>query len=109
MIKPSTADPSPTESPLPEDRIAAARATHPEWQRVGESLQRTFCFASFGDALAFMQDCAPDIERLNHHPEWTNRYDQVIVSLTTHDAGNRITAKDVELAKTMEWIYRRFV
>ncbi len=56
-----------------------------------------------------MQDCAPEIERLAHHPEWTNRYDQVSVRLCTHDAGDRITSRDLELAKIMDWIAQRFL
>lgn len=100
--------PQQTTQPLTEAGLTAALAALPEWQLVADSLRRTFDFATFGEALAFMQDCAPDIERLNHHPEWTNRYNQVLVTLTTQDAGQRLTTKDVELAKTMQWVYRRF-
>lgn len=96
-------------TPLAPDRLAAALATLPAWRDEGHALERTFQFASFSEALSFMNDAAPEIERLNHHPEWTNIYDRVRVRLTTHDAGNRITAMDVELAKTLEWVALRFV
>lgn len=66
-------------------------------------MARTFRFADFPCAMAFMGDCAEDIDRLAHHPEWSNVYDRVSVRLTTHDAGNRLTARDVELAKLLSW------
>ena len=94
--------------PLEPDQIAAARATLPAWTQNGEALERTFTFADFTEALAFINDAAPEIERLNHHPEWTNVYNRVSVRLTSHDAGNRITAADVELAKTLDWVALRF-
>ena len=43
-------------------------------------------------------------EKLDHHPEWTNVYNRVVVRLNTHDAGNKVTAKDVELASRLEKI-----
>ena len=94
--------------PLEPDQIAAARATLPAWTQNGEALERTFTFADFTEALAFINDAAPEIERLNHHPEWTNVYNRVSVRLTSHDAGDRITAADVELAKTLDWVALRF-
>jgi len=45
-----------------------------------------------------------EAEELNHHPEWTNVYNRVVVRLNTHDAGNKVTAKDVELATRMQKI-----
>lgn len=95
-------------TPLAPDRIAAALATLPAWKQNGVALERTFTFADFTEALAFINDAAPEIERLNHHPEWTNVYNRVSVRLTSHDAGNRITAADVELAKTLDWVALRF-
>lgn len=94
--------------PMAPDRLAAALATLPSWKQHGDALERTFTFTDFTEALAFMNDAAPEIERLNHHPEWTNVYNRVCVRLTTHDAGNRITTADVELAKTFDWIAARF-
>ena len=95
-------------TPLASDQIAAALATLPAWKQNGEALERTFTFADFTEALAFINDAAPEIERLNHHPEWTNVYNRVSVRLTSHDAGNRITTADVELAKTLDWVALRF-
>lgn len=94
--------------PLTPERLATALATLPAWQQTGNALARTFTFTDFTQALAFINDAAAEIERLNHHPEWTNVYNRVSVRLTTHDAGDRITSADVELAKTLDWVALRF-
>lgn len=95
-------------TPLAPDRLTAALATLPAWKLQGDALERTFTFTDFTQALAYMNDAAPEIERLNHHPEWTNVYNRVSVRLTTHDAGNRVTTADVELAKMLDWVAIRF-
>ena len=95
-------------TPLNPDQLAATLATLPAWKLNDHALTRTFTFTDFTQALAFINDAAPEIERLNHHPEWTNVYNRVAVRLTTHDAGNRVTAADVELAKTLDWVAVRF-
>lgn len=89
--------------PLAEPAIRAALAGLPGWRRDGDALVVTWRFPAFRDAMAWMQDCALDIDRLDHHPDWRNLYDRVEVRLCTHDAGDRITAKDVELAKILAW------
>ena len=68
-----------------------------------DALHRAYRFASFREAIGFMIDATEEIDRLNHHPEWTNVFDRVIVRLTTHDAGNKVTAQDVALAKHLDW------
>ena len=88
-------------SPLTEPEIAAALRDLPGWSREGEALARTFQFADFRTALAFMVRAGFEAEALDHHPEWTNVYSRVAIRLTTHDAGNRVTAKDVELARRL--------
>jgi 4a-hydroxytetrahydrobiopterin dehydratase len=74
----------------------------PGWKGAPSGLQRTFQFASFPAAIDFMRGCAAEIDRLNHHPEWTNVYNKVTVQLRTHDAGDRVTAKDAELAMLLQ-------
>jgi 4a-hydroxytetrahydrobiopterin dehydratase len=76
-----------------------------DWQENDGRLTRTFHFASFADAMTFMLRCGFEAEAMNHHPEWTNVYNKVTVSLTTHDAGNVVTEKDRELARRMNAIY----
>lgn len=55
-----------------------------------------------------MSVCVPYIEKLQHHPEWKNIYQHLEVSLTTHEAANTITNKDIELAGIFEHLYKTF-
>ena len=64
-------------------------------------LHREYQFADFVHAFGFMATAAIAIEKMNHHPEWRNVWNKVVVDLTTHDAGG-ISAKDVELAKLLD-------
>ena len=94
-------------TPLDSSALAALARHLPGWRCEGGSLERTFTFPSFTAALDFMQACIPVIERLDHHPDWRNVYLRIDVRLTTHEAGERITTKDVELAQAMEQIAKR--
>ena len=66
----------------------------------GLSISRTFTFRNFSEAFAFMTRSALAAEKLDHHPDWSNVYKTVDVTLNTHDAGG-VTALDIELAKKM--------
>jgi 4a-hydroxytetrahydrobiopterin dehydratase len=68
-------------------------------------LTASFKFNNFTQAFAFMTEVAFAAEKLNHHPNWSNVYNRVIIELTTHDAGNTITDKDRQLAKAIEAIF----
>ena len=82
--------------------ITSAMATlHPDWKQVGITLQRTFSFSNFVEAFSFMTSVALVAEHLNHHPNWSNVYNTVEVSLSTHDARG-ITPKDFALAIEMD-------
>jgi 4a-hydroxytetrahydrobiopterin dehydratase len=72
------------------------------WTEENNALYKTFVFGNFTEALAWMVKAAFVIEKLNHHPEWTNVYNKVMVKLTTHDAGNTITEKDRKLAGLLD-------
>ena len=76
----------------------------PHWHSTPERLTRTFKFADFDAAMSFMNACTGVITELNHHPEWTNVYNRVEVTLTTHDAGG-VTQLDVKLAEAMNQLY----
>ncbi|NQU60295.1 MAG: 4a-hydroxytetrahydrobiopterin dehydratase [Rhodospirillales bacterium] len=65
-----------------------------------DAIQKTFKFADFNAAFAFMTKVAEKAEQMNHHPEWFNVYATVEVTLATHDAGG-VTSLDVELAGFM--------
>ena len=75
------------------------------WQETNNQLKRSFKFKNFIDAFAFMTKVAFAAEKLNHHPDWSNVYNQVDIVLTTHDAGNTVTEKDWQLAKKIDEIY----
>lgn len=67
----------------------------------GMSIAKTFRFRTFREAFGWMVRAAFEAEGMNHHPDWTNAYNRVDVTLTTHDKG-RLTDSDIELARRME-------
>jgi 4a-hydroxytetrahydrobiopterin dehydratase len=68
-----------------------------------DAITRTFTFADFSQAFGFMTRAALAAEKMDHHPEWTNVYKTVTVTLTSHDAGG-ITERDIRLAEAMDRI-----
>jgi len=72
------------------------------WKEENDYLQRAFEFKDFKEAWAFMSQIALIAEKMNHHPEWTNVYNQVIIKLSSHDAGNKVTEKDRKLAEEID-------
>ncbi len=75
------------------------------WTEQNNKLDRTFKFKNFIDAFTFMTKVAFIAEKMNHHPYWTNIYNIVTISLSTHDAGDVITVKDRKLASEIDKIY----
>ncbi len=90
--------------PLTPAQITVALATLPGWTCKRGALTKEFKFGSFREAFSFMVRVAFEAEALDHHPDWTNVYNRVAIRLNTHDAGGKITAKDVELAKKIQAI-----
>jgi 4a-hydroxytetrahydrobiopterin dehydratase len=74
-----------------------------QWRVVDGKLHTTFLFANFSQAFAFMTQSALAAEKLDHHPEWFNVYNKVVVDLVTHDAGG-ITTLDFALAARMNQV-----
>jgi 4a-hydroxytetrahydrobiopterin dehydratase len=72
------------------------------WKEEKNQLIRAFEFPDFISAFAFMTRVALVAEKLNHHPVWTNVYNKVEIRLSTHDAGNTITEKDLQLAALID-------
>jgi 4a-hydroxytetrahydrobiopterin dehydratase len=70
------------------------------WELVSGKLHKAFAFPSFVEAFAFMTKTALAAEAMQHHPEWFNVYNKVVVDLSTHDVGG-ISQRDFELAKRM--------
>jgi 4a-hydroxytetrahydrobiopterin dehydratase len=85
--------------------LADALAQLPGWAAVSgrEAVHRSFRFTDFKSAFGFMTQAALKAEQLDHHPEWSNVYNRVEVTLTTHDAGG-VTALDLELAQYLDQI-----
>ncbi|HUH74102.1 MAG TPA: 4a-hydroxytetrahydrobiopterin dehydratase [Chitinophagales bacterium] len=72
------------------------------WKEENNKLTRSFKFKDFVEAWSFMTKVAMTAEKMNHHPEWSNVYNKVDITLTTHDKGNTVTDKDRELAKKID-------
>ena len=75
------------------------------WKEHDNKLQRTFLFSDFVMAFGFMTKVALVAEKMNHHPRWTNTWNKVEITLSTHDAGDVVTEKDRELAIAIDKIY----
>lgn len=75
----------------------------PGWEFVEgrQAVHKRFVFRDFVEAFGFMTKVALAAEAMNHHPEWTNVWNRVDITLTTHDAGG-VTDKDVQLALRIE-------
>lgn len=71
------------------------------WRGENGSIHKVFKFSDFVAAFGFMAQAAIHAEKMNHHPEWCNVYNQVRVHLSTHEADG-ITERDFQLASKME-------
>ena len=91
-------------TPLTSEEIAAALPTLAGWVVEGDSLAKTFTFSTFREAMSFMVRVGFEAEAADHHPDWSNVYNRVVIRLNTHDAGGKITAKDVALARKIQAI-----
>ncbi len=76
--------------------------TDATWTEQDNKLCRTFRFADYSEAFAFMTRVALIAEKQNHHPEWTNVWNTVSFRLSTHDAGDVVTEKDRKLAAAID-------
>ncbi|MEM6853151.1 MAG: 4a-hydroxytetrahydrobiopterin dehydratase [Planctomycetota bacterium] len=93
--------------PLTDEAIQTALADLPGWSHADDRLSKSFEFGGFGEAMSFIVRVGFEAEAVNHHPELRNVYSKVEVLLATHDAGGKVTQKDVDLARTIEalnWI-----
>jgi 4a-hydroxytetrahydrobiopterin dehydratase len=87
---------------LDEDERASALEALPQWtfDEAAAAIRRSFVFADFAEAFAFMTRVAAAAEAVDHHPDWSNSWNRVEIALTTHSAGG-VTALDLELARTI--------
>ncbi len=86
---------------LTEPQVQQRLGALPQWSRKGGSITRTFKFAGFPDAVAFVQRLVAPAEAMQHHPDVDLRYNTVIVTLSTHDQGG-LTAFDFDLAAEID-------
>ncbi len=82
---------------LTPDEAARRMPTVPGWRLEGDALRRTFAFADFRAAIAFVNEVADKAEAADHHPDIDIRYDHVTLTLTTHDEGG-LTVQDFDMA-----------
>ena len=80
----------------------------PDWTKRAQTIGRTFKFEGFLMSIAFVHRIAKRAQKMNHHPDIAIRFDQVTLTLTTHDEGG-ITGKDFTLAKQCDEVFSRFL
>ncbi|GAA6022187.1 hypothetical protein JCM11491_002425 [Sporobolomyces phaffii] len=85
-----------------------AAPVHGEVTPGRSTLSRHFLFKDFGQAWGFVSRVALQAEKLNHHPEWSNVYNKVKITLTTHDEGNSLSQLDVKLAQRISDIAKDY-
>ena len=76
------------------------------WKEEDEKLKRSFEFSDFNEAFGFMTRVALVAEKMDHHPWWSNVYNEVNIELSTHSAGDIVTNKDRILAGKIDDIFK---
>jgi 4a-hydroxytetrahydrobiopterin dehydratase len=91
---------------LTDDERAAALDELSGWtlREDGLAISRDFKFADFSEAFGFMARVALHAEKSDHHPEWSNVYNRVHITLTTHDAGG-LSQRDVKMARAIDALF----
>ena len=83
-----------------KDRVAQLDG----WALSDKKIEKIFTFKDFKSAFAFMTSCAAYAEEINHHPDWSNVYNKVEVSLTTHDVSG-LSDLDFQMASFMDKVF----
>ena len=94
--------------PLKEDEIKESLKSLNGWKHENDKLKKEYSFDDFREAMTFITRISFEAEDQVHHPEIFNVYNTVNIALTSHDAGDKVTKKDVKLAKTIETISNNF-
>jgi 4a-hydroxytetrahydrobiopterin dehydratase len=90
-------------TPLSDDEIQnALQDLDSNWNYQGDKLSRELSFDNFRDAVGFIMRLSFEAEDQVHHPELFNVYNTVRIQLSTHDAGDKVTEKDIKLAKAID-------
>lgn len=90
-----------TDRVLTDDEIRARLRDHPGWSIVAGALHRELAFSDFAAAFAFMTQVASAAERLDHHPDWSNSWNRVVIDISSHAAGG-ITERCLALAAAVD-------
>ena len=93
---------------LTDAQRATLTSRLPSWTMVAgrDAITRSLEFKDFKQAFGFMTEVALTAERMDHHPEWSNVYDKVAITLASHDVGG-LSQRDVDLALAIDEIARR--
>lgn len=91
--------------PLSNEQIEQELKNLEDWNFEEDTITKDFSFSNFKEAMSFMVRVGFEAESLVHHPDWSNVYNSVSIRLSTHDAGDKVTEKDIKLAKAIEKIY----
>jgi 4a-hydroxytetrahydrobiopterin dehydratase len=92
---------------LTEAEVESALAELPGWKMKAGKLHKSYKFDSFAQAIGWMVSVAVHADKLDHHPDWSNAYNRVEVDLVTHDMDDAISNLDVDLARTMEKLFKQ--
>lgn len=93
---------------LSNDEVLQYISLHLErWKFEGGTLKKEFGFKNFMDAFSFMTTIALEAEKMDHHPAWSNVYNKVEISLSTHSAGG-ITQHDFDLATKIDAAFEKY-
>lgn len=90
--------------PLKEEKINEQISNLEGWIFDNDTIRKNFEFGDFKEALSFIVRVGFEAESVGHHPNLTNVYNQVGIALQTHDIGNKVSEKDIELAQRIEEI-----
>ena len=93
--------------PLTQEQIEKELTKLEGWTFKDDKISRNFSFRDFKTAMGFIVRVAFEAEQQAHHPELHNVYNSVKISLATHDAGDKVTGKDIELAKAIDRVASR--
>jgi 4a-hydroxytetrahydrobiopterin dehydratase len=95
--------------PLDNNELEEAKRSLENWKFKGDTIHKAFFLKSFRDAIAFINRIGFEADEMGHHPQITNLYNKVSILLTTHDAGNKVTEKDIELASRIQALAKQFL
>jgi len=93
--------------PLTSKEVESQLEALDNWSFENDQIKKEFSFENFKEAMAFMVQVGFEAEDLGHHPNWSNVYNSVSIQLNTHDADNKVTNKDIQLAKAIDKIYKK--